>query len=339
MRFNWRLSCWISQFFTTGNIGQKEAQGRMQGLPPLPCPLRFRDVKGFEGRTNDVIYCLPETESATSTVVYFPGDVQDYSETMEAHRDNKKYVQWSLDNIALLLKSYHPESHIVIVKPTRMEFKTFACYNNFVPSNNCGVPDHTPNHNALLHLERLLQSLTQLIMDLARRKLSRHPTLVDSKDIIFPALDKTDIQLMGFSKGCVVLNQFIYEFHYCKTLTPEDDSMCQLIPRIRHMYWLDGGHAGGKNTWITSRSLLETLTRLGIEIHIHVTPYQINDDRRPWIRKEEKLFSDLLRRLGAPVKRFVHFETEIPSLETHFGVITAYKLAERRHSLMAVKDM
>ncbi|KAG8262869.1 hypothetical protein J6590_045068 [Homalodisca vitripennis] len=96
-----------------------EAQGRMQGLPPLPCPLRFRDVKGFEGRTNDVIYCLPETESPTSAVVYFPGDVQDYSESMEAHRDNKKYVQWSLDNIALLLKSYHPESHIVIVKPTR----------------------------------------------------------------------------------------------------------------------------------------------------------------------------------------------------------------------------
>lgn len=29
------------------------------------------------------------------------------------------------------------------------------------------------------------------------------------------------------------------------------------------MYWLDGGHGGQKNTWITSRSLLETLTRMG----------------------------------------------------------------------------
>ena len=76
-------------------------------------------------------------------------------------------------------------------------------------------------------------------------------------------LDKAHLVLIGFSKGCVVLNQFIYEFHYLKTLTPDDDTMMRLVSRIQDMYWLDGGHAGGKNTWITSRSLLETLTRLG----------------------------------------------------------------------------
>lgn len=76
-------------------------------------------------------------------------------------------------------------------------------------------------------------------------------------------LDKANLILVGFSKGCVVLNQFIYEFHYLKTLTPDDETMMRLVSRIQDMYWLDGGHAGGKNTWITSRSLLETLTRLG----------------------------------------------------------------------------
>lgn len=49
-----------------------------------------------------------------------------------------------------------------------MELKTFACYDNFVPSNNCGAPDHTPNHSALLHLERLLQSLTLQVRHIAR---------------------------------------------------------------------------------------------------------------------------------------------------------------------------
>lgn len=58
--------------------------------------------------------------------------------------------------------------------------------------------------------------------------------------------------------------QFIYEFHYLKTLTPDDSSMCRLLSRITDMYWLDGGHGGQKNTWITSRSLLETLTRMGL---------------------------------------------------------------------------
>ncbi|KAG8262870.1 hypothetical protein J6590_045069 [Homalodisca vitripennis] len=67
-----------------------------------------------------------------------------------------------------------------------MEFKTFACYNNFVPSNNCGVPDHTPNHNALLHLERLLQSLTQLIMEHARRIVQSRTEV----DLILTDFDK-----------------------------------------------------------------------------------------------------------------------------------------------------
>uniref|UniRef100_A0A1B6LUT1 Uncharacterized protein n=1 Tax=Graphocephala atropunctata TaxID=36148 RepID=A0A1B6LUT1_9HEMI len=325
MRLNCKLSCWIRPFFTTGNVGQKESQGRMQGLPPLPWPLRLKDVKGFEGRTNDIVYCPPKnTELPTSAVIFFGGDVQDYPEVMENHRDNKKLVKWNLENTSLLLQTSFPESHIVVVKPARMEFKTFACYDNFVPSNNCGVPEHTPNHSSLLHLERLLQSLTQQVKDAAKAQVQ-----VDATELVFPALDKVDIQLIGFSKGCVVLNQFIYEFHYCKTLTPEDDSMCQLVSHIKDMYWLDGGHAGGKNTWITSRSLLETLTRLEIQIHIHVTPYQVNDDRRPWIRKEEKLFSDLLRKLGAPVKRVLYFENQVPSLENHFAVLTEFKKPEQ----------
>lgn len=55
----------------------------------------------------------------------------------------------------------------------------------------------------------------------------------------------------------------MYEFHYLKTLTPDDSTMMRLVSRIKDMYWLDGGHGGGKNTWITSRCLLETLCRLG----------------------------------------------------------------------------
>lgn len=76
-------------------------------------------------------------------------------------------------------------------------------------------------------------------------------------------LDKYSIKLIGFSKGCVVLNQLLYEFHYLKTLTPDDPTMLKMVEQIKEMYWLDGGHSGGKNTWITSRPLLETLTRLG----------------------------------------------------------------------------
>lgn len=66
----------------------------------------------------------------------------------------------------------------------------------------------------------------------------------------------------------------------------------------------------------------------GIRIHVHVTPYQVNDDRRPWIRKEEKLFSEQLKRFGADVVRTLHFENQIPSLETHFELISEFKKPE-----------
>lgn len=66
----------------------------------------------------------------------------------------------------------------------------------------------------------------------------------------------------------------------------------------------------------------------GIGVHIHVTPYQIQDDRRPWIRKEEKSFGDLLRRMGAKVHRTVHFENIPPNLITHFDVLGVFHSGE-----------
>lgn len=140
------------------------------------------------------------------------------------------------------------------------------------------------------------------------------------------SLDKNNLTLVGFSKGCVVLNQLIYEFHYAKTLTPGDDHMMRFMERIVDMYWLDGGHAGGKNTWITSRSLLETLTRLNVNVYIHVSPYQVQDEGRPWIGREEKTFTRLLKKLGAKVNRYLHNDRGLShSLLMHFEVLADFK--------------
>ncbi|KAK7789408.1 hypothetical protein R5R35_010268 [Gryllus longicercus] len=319
--------------------------GEMLGNPAAICSIRLCSISGFDRRINDVVYCFPLIRSdEVSTVVFFGGDVQDFPENMETHRDNKNYVKWNLENTATLLHTYFPESHIVVVRPSRMEMKTFSCYDNFVPCNNSGAPNHTPMHHALQHLEQLLRGVSQRLQAMPASELARSMSSIPEelqasqdageetqmwwqKDL---CLEKSKLILIGFSKGCVVLNQFIYEFHYLKTLTPDDESMANLVDQIQDMYWLDGGHAGGKNTWITSRSLLETLTRLNIGIHIHVTPYQINDDRRPWIRKEEKAFGDLLRRLGAPVHRVVHFENQVSSLCTHFEVLSVFHQAEAK---------
>lgn len=52
-----------------------------------------------------------------------------------------------------------------------MEYKTFSCFINFVPSGSCGTPEHTPMHNALYHLEKLLQNLSEKIKNLSTSDL------------------------------------------------------------------------------------------------------------------------------------------------------------------------
>lgn len=65
----------------------------------------------------------------------------------------------------------------------------------------------------------------------------------------------------------------------------------------------------------------------GISIHVHVTPYQVQDDHRPWIRKEEKAFTDLLKRLGCTLTRHLHSsESTCSNLFTHFEVLENFRL-------------
>lgn len=52
-----------------------------------------------------------------------------------------------------------------------MEFKTFSCYDNFVPCNNCGAPEHTPTHYTLQHLERLLQCTSARLRNMSVSQL------------------------------------------------------------------------------------------------------------------------------------------------------------------------
>lgn len=62
---------------------------------------------------------------------------------------------------------------------------------------------------------------------------------------------------------------------------------------------------------------------LGIDIHVHVTPYQIKDSHRPWIGKEESRFCDILQSMKIPIKRTLHFADKTRSLQHHFNILKA----------------
>lgn len=65
---------------------------------------------------------------------------------------------------------------------------------------------------------------------------------------------------MGFSKGCVVLNQFLYEFNYYHGNKGAD--IKNFIKLIKDMWWLDSGHNGSNNVWITEKCILQSFAKL-----------------------------------------------------------------------------
>ena len=241
-------------------------------------------LEGLPGRRNDVL-TVGEADRCSKLLVYFGGDVQDLESVMEAHRDNRRYSEWSLERTASLLYRAQPgDSLVVVVRPARMERGSFSCFDNFVPSNSVGSPEHCDDHGALRHLSLLLHQLQS---------------------------PPGPVCLVGFSKGVVVLNQLVREL----------SSQRKSDLTLHRLVWLDGGHNGGKDIWLTDRALLQTVVDLDIQVDVRVTPYQVSNPNRPWIGKEEKVFRNLLTRLGARVKRSLYYGEETASIENHFRVI------------------
>lgn len=312
----------------------------------LNYPIRFLQVPGFDDRKNDVIYCRPlhVQQCVNNLAIFFPGDVQDFTENMLSHRDNKHHKDWSLDNTAFLMQKKFPNCHIVVIKPSRMDFKTFSCFKNFVESSDLGVPNHTPDFNSLVHLDELIknfgiqlksidQNTLKKLLEISKTAVTISPNgcgAIDEKDsldissYINQDISSSKIKLIGFSKGCVVLNQFVHEFH-TKIELEKNKNELGVISRIKDMYWLDGGHSGGQNTWVTDGKILGTLAKMGINVFVHVSPYQIEDYRRPWIKKEERIFSETLAKYGCKIERQLHFEDIPPSITTHFDMYNVFK--------------
>ena len=254
-------------------------------------------VEGVDDRKNDVLL-LSRGESAKRSLIYFGGDVQDYSDRMEAHRDNHRYArQWSLERTARRLADAVADANVIIVKPAKMDLGTFSIYSNLVHFENEFTPVHNDDHRAVNHLKSLLLSLQSSQTDF---------------DAGLPKV------LIGFSKGVVVLNQLLHEFHSSPLLRCGD-----FAGSISKMVWLDGGHNGGKETWVTNADILDTFCSMGIGVDVRVTPYQISDSRRPWIKSEEKRFSGILKRSLSceNFQRRLFFADQEACIDNHFNVL------------------
>ena len=126
------------------------------------------------------------------------------------------------------------------------------------------------------------------------------------------------VVIIGFSKGCVVLNQLLHELHIV------NGNLRSFVDLVAQMFWLDGGHNGESETWITDSEILKSLLESKIEIRVHVTPYQVYDERRKRIGQEHRKFVENLRKHGVTVFNTTHFIDEERCLEKHFDVLHAF---------------
>uniref|UniRef100_A0AAY4BAM0 Uncharacterized protein n=1 Tax=Denticeps clupeoides TaxID=299321 RepID=A0AAY4BAM0_9TELE len=259
--------------------------------------------------------CGAETAvSGNAHLVFFPGDIQNFQQEMAVHADTVPWQAWSLERVALILGRRFPEHHIWVIRASHMYLHKFSCYQNFVQSNLFGAPEHSPDHGALRHLRALLANA----MERAGLPDPLPPHGSSSATSSMPA--GFSLVLVGFSKGCVVLNQMVYELAGARA----DPELAPFLERVTDIYWLDGGHPGGSETWVTEKGALAELAVSGVALHVHVTPYEVRDPMRAWVGREHKRFTQTLEDLGAKLSQKLHFEDKPASIENHFRVIQEF---------------
>lgn len=234
------------------------------------------------------------------------------------YEEVSRWKKWCLENTCVWLQNKFPSSAIWMVRPCRMLRNLFSCFHQFVDSSITGVPEYDASFGAIPHLRLLLKDAIQ--------QVCRERSLDDTDVVHLPVI------LVGFSKGCVVLNQVVYELsnyvdkehHPAEAATSRMEKISQFVRRFKAFYWLDSGHSGDHGAWITDDRLLKTLASLKAEIYVHVTPYQVCCSQRPWIGEEEKVFVEKLKSFGANVHETLHFEHDGRTLARHFQVLEVF---------------
>ncbi|KAH3894611.1 mitochondrial protein C2orf69 homolog [Dreissena polymorpha] len=314
-------------------------------------------VQGHMSKANDIVVCRSlDTSQEKRHVIYFGGDVQDFKENMSIY--NPEYASWDLETVARILHTRLPGSTVFVVRPSEMLLNTFSIFRNFLSFDEDGRPEFSNNFGALIHLAQLYENAVRTVENEVRtaenkvrsvenevdtvQKSEKASSLSDSTDQCVahdgdnvpltcvglncsqsvstePSLvEKVPISLVGFSKGCVVLNQLMFELGGLK----ENTDVAEFLSRLEAIYWIDGGHIGRKDAYITDYDVLQNIVNLGVRLLVHVTPYQIMDSNRPWIDIEEREFVQRLKRFGADVQEYKHFMNFKPSIKYHFKVLT-----------------
>lgn len=79
---------------------------------------------------------------------------------------NEKYSRWHYHYVLEILQKKFTESHILVIKPSRMHRQMYSCYDHFLHCDTYGNPDYKDNDSncAIDHLEAIILNSTKVIL-------------------------------------------------------------------------------------------------------------------------------------------------------------------------------
>ncbi|CAF0859139.1 unnamed protein product [Didymodactylos carnosus] len=275
-------------------------------------------VNGYENKHNNLVFfpSLNKNDFIKHSVIYFGGDIQDFPENMNSNSESRKYKQWNLVSTGELLQKRYPNSSIILIRPNEMKDEIFSRFSNFVPyTNERGDPEkYDPtNFPAFYHLQQLLIEISnKLINEQESSCISIHDNSIK-------------LTIIGFSKGCVVLNQLFHELNHLSSQKEDTNKLNEFILKIREFVWLDSGHnAPNTMIWPVDEHLIQTVQKYNFEITVAVTPFQVRNPNKKKHQIEYTKFIQLLSKYGIQFTNTIYFDKQPPSLDRHFELLKKF---------------
>ncbi len=169
-----------------------------------------------------------------------------------------------------------------------------------------------------LHLMKLVQN--------SLRKFNQNEKFIPDLPLI----------LIGFSKGCIVLNELCNELEFIDNVMRNEETssipnevstqLVDFFNRVDHLVWLDGGHFGQSNGWINKNEIINSIKKYDFKCYVYVTSYQMKSHKYLAI-EEYKKFILLLQESGIKFKNIYYFEDEEDfDINTHFNLLNNFDI-------------
>lgn len=200
-------------------------------------------------------------------------------------------------------------------------------YSNFLHSNDFGAPINFKGMRKF-SLNSIDDEISEENNDtLNEPKCWKHLKclLENSKNALDYTLDfNLPMILCGFSKGCIVLNQLCNELELLR-----EPEFIEFRQKVARLIYLDGGHCGTSNAWITREEVVDLIKYLNWTCYVYITPYNMTSRSiKSWAIKEHEIFIKLLEKCQVKFINKCYFaeDTDDFDLNKHFEILNEFEI-------------